>query len=412
MDEQLIKSALTQFDQIRLSLDLSALSGRVKKRPVVLFFGRSTFSDNTKYLYLAALARERNYEVYWCTPHDALSGQLEEAGLPCLHLAPNIDLTIDTLLHAAVAVFCVNPSESLGGSPVLNACLDGATKLQLWHGVSVKRLSLQLIQFLGVRDLNLRQPWEFSSRSDHVLSTSSRLDGFWREVFGCRSMVRAGYPRNEVMRRPASADELIGARLDDETLRALESGKRPKLLMVPTWQRGQPTFLSEEPCLVRLLRHARARGFDLFIKEHPMRTNPAAATGKRAEGLYLLPGGLDAYPWLSRFDALITDYSSLMFDFMLTGKPVMRLDLAPGEHQNFEPDYSLIPPGEFAHVYTPDTLEKTIDAALGRDGMQAGREAMVAQLFETDPLAATDTLLALIGRWVDAATADDYTVIS
>ena len=143
-----------------------------------------------------------------------------------------------------------------------------------------------------------------------------------------------------------------------------------------------------------------------------MRANPAAAGGKRAGGLYLLPGGLDVYPWLNRFDALITDYSSLMFDFMLTGKPVMRLELAPGEHQNFEPDYSLIPPGEFAHVYTPDTLEKTIDAALGRDGMQAAREAMVAQLFETDPLAATDTLLALIGRWVDAATADDYTVIS
>src|SRR5689334_14360454 len=112
MDEQLVKSAITQFDQIRLSLDLSALSKRVKKRPVVLFFGRSTFSDNTKYLYLAALMKERSYEVYWCTPHDALSTQLNDSGLPCLPLAANIDLSIDTLLHAAVAVFCVNPSES------------------------------------------------------------------------------------------------------------------------------------------------------------------------------------------------------------------------------------------------------------------------------------------------------------
>jgi CDP-glycerol glycerophosphotransferase (TagB/SpsB family) len=294
---------------------------------------------------------------------------------------------------------------------VLNACLDGAVKLQLWHGVSVKRLALQLIQFLGARDINLRQPWEFSSRADHVLSTASFLDPFWREVFGCSSLVRAGYPRNEVLRRAATDDEMIGATLDDETTQALQSEKRRKLLMVPTWQRGQPTFLSEEACLVRLLRHARSKGYDLFIKEHPMRTNPAAATGKRAQGLYLLPGGLDAYPWLNRFDALITDYSSLMFDFMLTGKPVMRLDLAPGEHQNFEPDYSLIPPGEFAHVYSPDTLEKTIDAAMGHDGLQAQREAMVAQLFETDPLAASDRLLQLIGGWVDAATAPDWTVV-
>lgn len=412
MDDQIVKTALHQFEHIRLSLDLGAMSRRVKKRPVVLFFGRSTFADNTKYLYLAALARERNFEVYWCTPHDALVAELTAAGLPCLPLAANIDLSIDTLLHAAVAVFCVNPSESLGGSPVLNACLDGAMKLQLWHGVSVKRLSLQLIQFLGVRDINLRQPWEFSSRADAVLSTSSHLDRFWREVFGCRRMVRAGYPRNEVLRRPATEAEMIGAALDGATREALESGRRRRVLMVPTWQRGQPTFLSEEAALVRLVRHARAKGWDLFIKEHPMRANPAAASGKRAEGLYVLPGGLDVYPWLNRFDALLTDYSSLMFDFMLTGKPVLRLDLQPGEHQNFEPDYSLIPRGEFAHVYTPETLESTIDAALGKDGMQAQRDAMAAQLFETDPLAACERLLQLIGQWVDAATADDYTVIS
>jgi hypothetical protein len=36
---------------------------------------------------------------------------------------------------------------------------------------------------------------------------------------------------------------------------------------------------------------------------------------------------------------------------------------------------------------------------------------MVAQLFETDPSAASDRLLQLIGGWVDAATADDYCVV-
>ena len=49
------------------------------------------------------------------------------------------------LLHAAVALFCVNPHESLRGSVALNACLDGAKKIQLWHSVSVKQLSLMLI---------------------------------------------------------------------------------------------------------------------------------------------------------------------------------------------------------------------------------------------------------------------------
>jgi CDP-glycerol glycerophosphotransferase len=389
MDEQLLRSIVGQFDHIRLSLDLSALSRRVKKRPVVLFFGRPTFSDNSKYLYLAALARAHAYEVYWCSTNDDLIATLTEAGLPCLHLAANADLSIDTLLHAAVAVYCVNPSESTGGSPPLVACLDGAKKLQLWHGVSVKRLAMQLIPYFGLRDLNLRQPWEFSTRADFVLSTSSRLDPFWREVFGCRRMVRAGYPRNE----------------------ALAQRKRRNVLVVPTWQRGTPTYLTEEACIVRLVRHARARGYNLFIKEHPLRSSPDAPTGKRADALYVLPGGLDVYPWMNRFDALVTDYSSIMFDFMLTGKPVMRLDLPPGEHQNFEPDYSLIPDGEFAHVFTPETLERTLDRMLTDDTMGPARDAKVAQLFETDPLAANDRLLDLIGQWVAEATADDYAVV-
>jgi CDP-glycerol glycerophosphotransferase len=47
----------------------------------------------------------------------------------------------------------------------------------------------------------------------------------------------------------------------------------------------------------------------------------------KAEGLYLLDPGTDVYPWLNRFDALVTDYSSIMFDFLLTGRPVLRLRL-------------------------------------------------------------------------------------
>jgi CDP-glycerol glycerophosphotransferase len=411
MDADKIKKTLADFEQARLASDLKALSMRVRKRPVVLFFGRATFSDNTKYAYLRALARERQYEVYWCGFDPDLMQTLKANGLPCLNLNDNIDLTIDLLLHAAVALFSINPNESLGGSLPLNACLEGASKIQLWHGVSVKHLMLELISYLGVRDINLRQPFELASRADVVLSTSSRLDAFWRSAFGVRQLLRAGYPRNEVMVRTPDPLEMIGAEVAPEIEQALRDGRRRNLLVVPTWQRGASTFITEPEFLAQAVLFARRHDVNLFFKMHPTYYRRHQAAASETEHLHLLGPGVDLYPWLSRFDALVTDYSSIMFDFLHTGKPVLGLDIAPDAHQNFEPDFSLIPQGEFRHRFTPETMDREFKAALFEDTLQDGRIAMREQLFETDPANASDHVLALVDRLVEQALADDVTVL-
>ena len=97
-------------------------------------------------------------------------------------------------------------------------------KTQLMQRFSRKRLTLQLLSHLGARAAEPRQYWLSSIQSDHVLSTASHFDAYWREVFGCRQLVRAGMPRNEVLLRPADELELLGAerlvhaRLGDEML--------------------------------------------------------------------------------------------------------------------------------------------------------------------------------------------------
>ena len=373
-----------------------------------MFFGRSTFADNTKYLYLSALARERNYEVYWCTPHDSLASQLNEAGLPCLHLAANVDLSIDTLLHAAVAVFCVNPNESLRGSFALTACLDGAKKLQLWHGVSVKHLLLTLIPHLSVRELVNRRAWEFASRADYVLSTTATFDAYWRNVFGCKTLVRAGFPRNEVILRGATKHELIGCELPD-SMRALLAGSQKKVLVVPTWQRERPTWLTSEECLVRMSQLGQTKGITFFVKAHPTYQATGGDTHEIG-GLQILNAGVDVYPLMSSFDALVTDYSSIQFDFLLTGKPVLSMDLKPGEHQSFEPDWSLVPDVDFRYRFTCQNFDARLHEALHADSMVEARREMCSRIFETDPCEASAALLRLIGRLVKEATADDFRV--
>ncbi len=401
--------AITQLEEQQLAHELESMSRRTAKRRLVLFFGRATFSDNTKYLYLQDVAREKNHEVIWCGFDEALIAMLSANGLPCVNLSLNIDRSIDLLMHAAVAVFCVNPNESLKGSYSLNACLAGARKLQLWHGVSVKHLLLRLVPHLGVRELAIRRAFYMASQADHVLSTASTFDRFWREVFGCRQLVRAGFPRNEVLVRPPSALELLGADVSAEVEAGLSSGRR-NVLVVPTWQRGHQTYLNDSEFFAKVMSFGKKQKVNFFFKMHPTYFSQNIDTTKKAEGFYLLNPGTDTYPLLHRFDLLLTDYSSIMFDFLLTGKPVLSLDLARDEHQRFEPDFSLVPELGFRHKFTRDDFESKLRQALYEDDLRPQRDEMVARIFETDPARASEQLLRLIDRLVETAVADDYTV--
>ena len=407
--DEALKPRVAALEEWQMSTHFTALSGRVKKRPLVLFFGRDTFADNSKYLYLEALAAPRGYEVLWCAFDMDLVAQLQAAGLPVHALCQDIQATLDLLLHAAVAVFCVNPNESLRGSVALNACLDGAAKLQLWHGVSVKHLLLMLIPHLGVREAGLRLPFEFASRANHVLSTASCFDAYWRRAFGCRSLVRAGFPRNEVMLREPRYEEMIGAEIPDAMAQRLAGGGR-NVLVVPTWQRGRPTWLTEEDCLRRLSVLARKEHINFFVKMHPAYFAQMGANTREAAGLHLLHPGVDVYPWLRFFDALVTDYSSIMFDFLHTGAPVLSLDLQRGDHHDFEPDWSLVPEVDFRHRFTAGDFERQLHQALHEDRLQAQRAEMRGRIFESDPLAASQGLLHLVDRLVAQAMQDDFTV--
>jgi CDP-glycerol glycerophosphotransferase len=406
--EEQLKAQVALGEEQLIAGQLSAISKRVKKRPLVLFFGRNTFADNTKYLYLKAVSEKRDYEVLWCTVEGELAASLKKAGLPVHHVGKNMDASLDLLLHAAVAVFCVNPNESLRGSFALTACLDGAKKLQLWHGVSVKHLLLTLIPHISVRELVNRRAWEFASRADYVLSTAATFDAYWRNVFGCKTLVRAGFPRNEVILRGATKHELIGCELPD-SMQALLAGSQKKVLVVPTWQRERPTWLTSEECLVGLSQLGQKKGITFFVKAHPTYQATGGDTHEIG-GLQILNPGVDVYPLMSSFDALVTDYSSIQFDFLLTGKPVLSLDLKPGEHQSFEPDWSLVPNVDFRHRFGSQNFEARLHEALYSDGLADARRDMCSKLFETDPLEASSALLRLIGRLVKEATADDFSV--
>lgn len=385
---------------------LASLSQKNRKKRRVLFFGREEFSDNTKYLFLHALAQEKDFEVIWCSTQPELINKLRQHDLPC-HLINNETSLecINLFLSAAVAVFSVNPSQSLNGDEALFASLQGARHIQLWHGVSVKHLLLKLMPHMDVLSYDFRRPLDFASRADCVLSTSSKLDDFFNESFAARRIIRAGYPRNEVLVREPNKHEMIGSELPEALLQALKNKRRKKILFAPTWQRGHSDLITSSPdFLMKLIQAGDRLNADIFIKSHPIYVEAGATRALSRQAFYINPC-TDLYPWMSHFDLLVTDYSSIMFDFLLTGNPVMKLKIELNDHRSFEPDYSLIPPLDFAYDFTEETFASAMRQALLNDTMRPERQAMCDELFETDADKACASLFNLLSHEVDACVA-------
>lgn len=389
--------------------DLAELSRKTPKKPIVLFFGRPTFSDNTKYLYLAASRANRGYKAVWCAWSPSLLKQLRGHGLECFDLTADLRESMNLLISASVAVFCENPNAALGRSNVFSGCLAGAQKIQLWHGVSVKQLDLMLIPHLDLRNPDFRNAIKFATRVDHFLSTSSELDDFWARAFGCTSLVRAGQPRSEVIVRPPTEQEMIGAELPPEQIELLRGSKR-KFLLVPTWQRGEPMYISTPEFHERLDAWATRTNSVVFVKSHPFLAE-VDRRSRQSGSLVFLNAGVDIYPWMSKFDALITDYSSIMFDFLLTNRPIFTFDTRTQVSYGFEPDYSLIPDVPFRYPFTRDSFESTVEANLKAHPLAESQRKLTARIYETEPSRSNEGLLEVIAACVDAAMETKITVI-
>ena len=138
-----------------------------------------------------------------------------------------------------------------------------------------------------------------------------------------------GYPRNDALLRPAGA-------LD----RLVDRAGRKCVFWLPTFRQhthgydsnyalpgcGLP-LLGEEGALERLNDALAAAGVLLVRKPHPVQDMGAIRAGSYSTFrlLYdadLQKAGVQLYEALADADALLTDYSSVYCDYLLTGRPI------------------------------------------------------------------------------------------
>jgi CDP-glycerol glycerophosphotransferase len=316
------------------------------------FNGR--FSDSPRALYERLRDRPG-------TQHTWLLDPAQRAAFPAdVDTVAIDDPRATEVLEAADLVFAGTHTEIEWEKPATT------TYVQTWHGTPLKRIHYDVLLvpdgWLDYLDRDI-------ARWDVLLSPNAISTPRIRKAFGFDGPIwETGLPRNDLLLSPDAGRVRAQVRAelglgDDETA----------VLYAPTWRDDEKyTTDGEIPLRLHLgaLAEKLSAGGDrhrVLARLHNLvtyRSHPETAPGVLDVSYYR-----DVRELYLAADVLVTDYSSVMFDFALTGKPIVYyaydMDLYRDKIRGFY--FDLVPQAPGPVVATEDEL---VDALLRRDELR------------------------------------------
>ena len=308
----------------RATRDFAHVSRMHPKARIVVFVGTTYFGCNVKYAWLAAHQQAQALELQaWFLPFNDEQERIVTAlGGRCFP-ASQAAWTAEHLHAALSAAVVVTTDHFLNPNPYAPALLAGARQVQLWHGVSIKEIGLRNLP--GGRSLGPHLARVLATCGPYatMVGTAAAGEDEWRRWFAFERYAPIGYPRNDVLYREPSAADLAGcdAQAYERAQATLARGKRV-ILYAPTFRDGRPDWVLHAG-LDQLAQAAAQRGDLLIVNLHPVESPQIPKLAPHLPGVVFVQPRTDLYPLLSKASALITDYSSVMFDYLHVDRPVL-----------------------------------------------------------------------------------------
>ena len=304
-----------------------------KERSVV-FVGTTYFGCNIKYAWLAFRARARQEGITaWFLPQTAQQEQAVTAlGEACFPLDPNDWRTahVHAALSAAVVVTC---DHLLNPNPYAAALLAGARHVQLWHGVSIKEIGLRNLAPLRQMSARFARVLSTCGPYSRLVGTSAAQEPEWRRWFGFAQYAPIGYPRNDVLLREPDAADLLNVDMNIFQLaRKTRAAGQRVVLYAPTFRDAKRGTWLIESGLEQWAQGLAQRGDLLIVNVHPVESPLIPQLAQAIPSARFITPRTDLYPVLRETSLLITDYSSVMFDYLLLDRPIV---LFRPDHQDY-----------------------------------------------------------------------------
>ncbi|MCD8795099.1 glycosyltransferase [Mammaliicoccus sciuri] len=191
--------------------------------------------------------------------------------------------------------------------------------INTWHGTPLKHMGLDVEDnLLGSQNIIKN----FLS-SDIIVSPNKHTSEVFKRAFKLEGLyegniMEIGYPRIDLTLN-AERDKVL-SRLKEYDV---SIGDRKILLFAPTW-RGQDVNKPEdsiEEIYHMIMELKNSTNYQVLVKVHPFAYKIALKYKQLRP--FLIPDSFDTNELLSVVDLLVTDYSSIFFDYLVTNKPII-----------------------------------------------------------------------------------------
>jgi len=331
----------------------------IPKNQRLCVFGSSSgeqFADNSKYLFLHAAREARDITCVFISRNLKVVSFLRDNGYEAEYLYSRRGVAASVRASKAFITHSTDDIHRL--------LLGGARVIQLWHGTPLKKIGYQtktegLPRWMRFKIGILRVLYRLFPYLDGTLSfdrfcvSSDQVRESFKEAFRIpdSTMVTVGQPRNDCL----SPEFPLQPGLFPEValLEQLKKDDAKLVAWLPTYRRLAGFSVvnllfdygfDETKCdrlLARLNLH-------LVVKPHPHERDALVSSLRGTDRVHVYEP-VDPYPLLRYTDVLLTDYSSVFFDYLLRDQPVIFTPFDHGDYQKYSGefyyDYDRITPG-------------------------------------------------------------------
>lgn len=283
-------------------------------------FGRR-FADNPRYFYLYLNQfQNENVKAIWISKNKKIIKFLKENGYEAYYVR-----SIKGICYCLRAKVYLYDNYSKDISFWLSG---GAIKINMWHGIPLKKIQMDNIHDKVRHPDNVWLKFKYCLRrlsdekpSDYVLTTSEELRNIFVSAFRTNHVLPIGYPRNDILN--SNQMENILDFDEKKCLNTIESRSFSKtLLYMPTFRDSEINFFDKMDIL-DLKEYLKLENILLLIKLHPKSKLEKEFINLECKNICVIESSLDPYIFLPYADVLITDYSSIYFDYLLLNRPLI-----------------------------------------------------------------------------------------